>query len=407
VIAKILSPTTTRWYLLLVALVLTVISVLFVHSTMAFGPEPFPGTFAVKQLIKAGVSLLALLIVVRIDYRWIERHAYVLYGIVVLVLCVLLGSKLLKGDGGPIRWFRFALFDVQPSELMKLAAILCLARYLRFRSDQRQLVGLIFPALLTLVPMGLVLLQPDLGTSLMFPPVLFALLFIAGARRRYLVVVALLGLATLPTMYLLGGHVSILRGYQMRRLIAFFEQGDADVRAREAYHLDQSEVALGSGGVFGRGLGNGNQNELGHLPAKHTDFIFSVIGEEWGFVGTASVLGLFLLLILLCFRVALHTREPFGRLVVVGIAVAFAAQSFQNIGMTMGLTPITGLPLPFVSYGGSSLLSSYLALGLVLRVASQRVTVVASKDLDPEDRPRVVSIEDDRPAGSLVAQWPV
>ena len=412
-IAGLLSPTATRWYLLLVALVLTVIGVVFVHSTMALqgqgtlDGEGFPGIVARKQMIKAGVALLALLVVVRIDYRWIERRAYVAYGIIVLVLCALLAGKILDGDRGPIRWFRFALFDVQPSELMKLAAILCLARYLRYRQDQRRLGGLLLPALLTSVPMGLVLLQPDLGTSLMFPPVLLAMLFVAGARRRYLVVVALLGIVAVPTVYLLGDSMPILRGYQMRRLTAFFEQGDATVRGREAYHLDQSEVALGSGGIFGRGLGKGSQNTLGHLPTKHTDSIFSVIGEEWGFVGTASVLGLFLLLVLLCLRVGLHTREPFGRLVSVGVGVAFGAQSFQNIGMTMGLTPITGLPLPFVSYGGSSLVSSYLALALVLRVASQRVAVVASKDLDPQDDPRVVQVEDERPAGSLTTQWPL
>jgi len=405
-IAGALSIRATRWYLLVVALTLTGVGVLFVHSTKGLDGESFPSAFARKQIVRAGVALLAMFAVARIDYRFFERRAFTFYGAIVLVLCGLLGLKILRGDSDPSRWMRFAYFDVQPSELMKLAVILCLARYLRFREDQRRLTGLLMPFLLTLVPMGLVLLQPDLGTSLMLPPVLLALLFVAGARRRYLLLTILLGVATLPAAYLLGDRLPLLREYQLRRVTAFFEQNDPAVRHREAYHLDQSEVALGNGGLFGRGLGSGSQNALGHLPAKHTDFIFAVIGEEWGFVGATSVVVLFLVFILLVLRVSLATREPFGRLLSAGIAVAFAAQSFQNLGMTMGLTPITGLPLPFVSYGGSSLVSSFVALGLVLRIASQRVTVVATSDLDPRDAPQVLRVEDHRPAGSLATQWP-
>jgi rod shape determining protein RodA len=407
-IRVLLSPAATRWGLFLAALALTGVGVLFVHSTTALEGEEFPGSVARKQILRAGVALAALAVVVRwVDYRFVERRAYVFYWAMVAFLSALLAVKYLRGDDRAIRWFRFVLFDVQPSELMKLAVVLCLARYLRFRDDQRSLGGLVMPYVLTLVPMVLVLLQPDLGTSLLFVPVLLGMLFVAGARARYLVLTIALALAVLPAAYFLGDSLPILHEYQLRRVTAYFEQHDPAVRSREAYQLDQSEVAIGSGGLFGRGLGRGSQNLLGHLPAKHTDFIFSIIGEESGFVGASSVVVVFLFVVLLSLRVALYTREPFGRLVAAGIAVAFAAQSFQNIGMTMGLLPITGVPLPFVSYGGSSLVASYLALALVMRVASQRVTVVASKDLDPEDRPRVLAVEDPRPAGSLVARWPV
>ncbi len=406
--SSIFSTRATRILLFLVAFALSAIGILFVHSTMALEEDVFPGVVARKQIAKLVVAIVALLVVLRVDSRFLERRAYVVYGGVVAILSVLLAFKYLRGDASPIRWIRFALFDVQPSELMKLAVILGLARYLRYREDQRQLRGLALPYLLTVVPMGLVLLQPDLGTSLMFPPVLLALLFVAGAKRRYLAVTVVLGIAALPTAYFLHQRstVSILRDYQMRRLTAYFEQGDPAVRNREAYHLDQSEVALGNGGLFGRGYGEGSQNTLDHLPAKHTDFIFSVIGEEWGFVGAVVVVLLFLLLVLLCLRVAIFTKDPFGRLVAAGVGVVFAAQSFQNIGMAMGLTPITGLPLPFVSYGGSSLVSSFLALGFVLRVAGERVTPISTRGLSPRETPRVVSVEDDRPDGSLAAQWP-
>ena len=405
-ISGLLHPNRTRWLLFAMAFGFTAIGVLFIHSTMGAPGEAFPGDIARRQILRAGIALIACCVVWRVNYLWVERRAYAIYGVLIAVLCTLLGLKFLQRDDGASRWFRLVFFDVQPSELMKLAVILALARYLRFREDYRRLRGLVFPVLLTVVPMGLVLLQPDLGTSLMFPPILIGMLYISGARPRHLVVAIVLGALLLPTAYFLGEHLPLLRGYQMRRVTAFFEQWDPVVRKHEAYHLDQSEVALGNGGLWGRGLGEGTQNTLGHLPAKHTDFIYSVIGEEWGFVGVAGMTLAFFLFVALALRVAYNTREPFGRLVVVGVAVAFAAQSFQNMSMTMGLSPITGLPLPFVSYGGSSLVATWASLGLVLRVASQRVTVVATRDLDPRDRERCIPVEDDRPAGSVLARWP-
>ncbi len=405
-IGALTTPRMTRWWLLALALGLTTIGVIFVHSTMAIDGESFPCEYARKQIVRAFVAFVALCIVWRIDYKWIERRAYVFYGVIIALLSFLLALKYLRGDDGAARWFQLAFFNVQPSELMKLAVILALARYFRYREDYRRIGGWIRPCLLTIAPMVLVLLQPDLGTSLMLPPVLLGMLFIGGARRRHVVLTILLGLLVLPAAYYLGDHVPLLRGYQMRRVTAFFEQSDPAVRRLDAFHLDQSEVALGDGGLLGRGLGQGAQNTLGHLPEKHTDFIFSVIGEEWGFVGAVAIAAAFLVFVLLCLRVALLTREPFGRLVAVGVGVAFAAQAFQNMGMTMGLTPITGLPLPFVSYGGSSLVASFIATGFVLRIASQRVAVVATTDLDPQDPIGVVPVEDHRPAGALAARWP-
>lgn len=401
-ISRALSNRAARWYLLAISLLLCLTGFLFVHSTMRLEGETFPGRVARNQIIKAAIAFLGFLIICRINYRFFERKSYTFYGLVLLFLCVLLGLKFLRGDSSANRWFRLALFDVQPSELMKLALVLCLARYLRFRNDQGRLKGLLMPCLLTMVPMGLVLLQPDLGTSLVLPCILLAMVFVAGARWQYVGAVIILAIASVPAVYKLGRHVPLIKPYQLSRLTGYFEQSDPAVRAREAYQLDQSEVAIGSGGFSGRGYGLGDQNNLGNLPARHTDFIFSVVGEEWGFIGACGVVVLLVALVMLCFLIALNTQEPYGKLVAAGIGALFAVQGYQNICMTMGLTPITGLPLPFVSYGGSSLVSSFAALALVVRVASQNTSVLSSKDLQPVSAKCAVPVVDPRPTSALL-----
>jgi rod shape determining protein RodA len=211
--------------------------------------------------------------------------------------------------------------------------------------------------------------------------------------------------ASLFAAYRQGDSLSILKPYQLARIKSFVtpieEGGEA------SYHLRQSVIAIGSGGATGKGLGQGTQNTLRWLPESHTDFIFSVIGEEWGFIGAAGVALLFLFLVVSLLRIAILTREPFGRLVVTGIAVAIAAQSLENMGMTMQLTPITGVPLPFVSHGGSSLLTSYIALGVASSVGSLRVRVVASADLSPKDPCREPVLVP-RPAAALLRdRWAI
>ena len=381
----------TRILLPAVAAALLVIGILFVHSTTAEPGEAFPGRIARWQLIKALVASALFVALSRLDYRHLARFAYVAYGGLALVLIALL----VRPSSSPTaRWIELGFIQVQPSELMKVAVILCLARYLRYRESYRRVQGLALPYLLTFAPMALVAMQPDLGTSLMLPPVLVALLYVARARLWPLAVTVGTGVASLPVAFYLGDVVPLMRGYQLRRITDFFE--------REGYQLQQSLITIGSGGMTGREWGHGV-----HLPARHTDFIFSVIGEEWGFVGAAGVAALYATMVVLCLRVALATREPFGRLTAAGIATVFAAQSLQNMAMTMGLTPITGLPLPFISHGGSSLASSAVALGIVCAVAARPVRVVASRDLDPQDRPRVLHVVEHRPAGALLSRWPV
>jgi rod shape determining protein RodA len=280
---------------------------------------------------------------------------------------------------------------------MKIALILTLARFLRFREDQRRLWGFALPFAITLPPMALVLLQPDLGTSLMFPPVLLGMLYVAGARRLHLVVVVSAGLMLLPAAYFLGDVLPLFHGYQRDRITAFVRR-DETTRQHQGFQLRQSEIAIGSGGLLGKGYGRGTQNRGDFVPERHTDFIFSIIGEELGFAGTASVTLAYLLLVGAIFKVAKETREPFGRLAATGIGVGFAAQALENLAMTIGLTPITGLPLPFVSLGGSSLLTSYVAVGIVLAIGARDIRVVATQDLNPRDRPRVLLVQEDKPA---------
>jgi rod shape determining protein RodA len=385
--------------ILLCTLALTAIGIVFVESTTM----DLKGPFTLKQTLFAVLGTLVLVIVITVDYRQLERWSFVIYGGMLLLLFVLL----IAGRVGIDRWLLPGK-SMQPSELMKVVLVITLAQYLRFRKDQRSLVGLLRPIFLTLVPMFLVLGQPDLGTSLMLPPVLLAMLFVSGARRAHLIVALTLGALLIPGALLVHKYheyipfsETIIKPYQVKRITSFLKRDD---RLKDGYQLDQSVIAFGSGGVTGKGWANGTQNRLKFVPAKHTDFIFSIIGEEWGFVGTSWVVLLYLGLVLLCIQVAVQTREPFGRLVATGIATLLAAQGMQNIGMTLGLTPITGLPLPFVSYGGSSLLTSFLAVGLVLNIGMRRVIVMASQDLNPEDDRRIISVVDDRAAGATM--WP-
>ena len=381
--SRFFSNRAIAWYLPLVSLCLCSIGILFVHSTMRVDGETFPGTVAWKQIAKAGIAFSGFLILTRINYRIYEKKSYSLYGLVVFLLCVLLSIKLLRGEGSAARWFRFALFDIQPSELMKIGLVVCLARFLRYRRDQGGLRGLVFPCLLTVIPMGLVILQPDLGTALVLPCILFAMVYIAGAPWKYLVAVLALAAISIPAIGAFGDRLPILKPYQLSRITGWLNQDNPAVKLKEAYQLDQSKVAIGSGGFAGRGYGQGSQNVLGNLPARHTDFIFSVVAEEWGFLGALCLLLLLVGLVLLCFTVALNTEDPYGKLLAVGVGALFAVQTFQNIGMTVGLTPITGLPLPFVSYGGSSLVSSFAALALVVRVARQRIRVLSPGEFEP------------------------
>jgi len=264
------------------------------------------------------------------------------------------------------RWIPLGFMNMQPSELAKLAYIAALARYLMHRDSFRHWYGLFIPFVLTFVPIALILKEPDLGTSLLFVPVLFAMLFAAGARPRHLVIVSVLGMLSAPVLWV------GMSAEQKSRIVSLFTQQDGgDAPDDDGYHLHQAKRLHALGGVWGSWLTGQplKSRRAYHLPESRTDFVFSLIGERYGLVGCLGVLLLYLLLFARLLVVAGSTREPFGRLLVVGIIALLGSQAAINTAMTVGLLPITGMTLPLMSYGGSSLIATCLALGLVINVA--------------------------------------
>lgn len=334
--------------------------------------------WGVVGMVGAGVILL-------VPYERMLALAYPIYALSLLALVLVLIPGIGTNVNGGWRWIRVGGFGFQPSEVAKVALILALARYIRFRRDHRTLRGLVVPFLLTLVPMALVLKEPDLGTALMFIPILFAMLWIAGARTRHLATVVLLGVLSLPLLYtVLAPHQKArIHGYAKALLPQDATESTGTLgttlSGADDYQLRESQSAIAGGGWFGQGFGEGVQNELDRVPESSTDFIFTVHAEEWGFVGTLLLLLTIAALLFGMASAARRLRPPAARLLTVGALVLFGTQAIVNLSMTVGLAPITGLPLPFVSYGGTAMLTAWVLLGLVLN-ARARAPVVFSAD---------------------------
>ncbi len=343
------------------------------------------GPLTVRQLIYIGTGVGLLLIVLLPSYQSIGRYTYALYALAIGLLLMLVLDRVLDHYGlpdmplvdvrrGTRRWIGLGMLSIQPSEFLKPILVLTLARYLRYGSSYRNWRGLIVPFVLTLVPMVLIMFQPDLGTLLMLLPVLLTMLFVAGARLRHLLLVVLLGCATMPVFYFYG-----MKDYQRTRIDVMFKQNSANEswHMDEGYQLRQSKIALGTGGVAGEGYGEGIFVKYdGLLPEEHNDFIFAIIGHQWGLVGGVLVILAYSMIVLLGLEVATVTNDPFGRLLAVGVVVMIVVQALLNICMNIGLAPITGMTLPFVSAGGSSLWANFLALGLLVNVAQRRPMLI-------------------------------
>lgn len=356
------------WLFLAAVLGLTLLGIAFIWSATRWVPA-YAG-LARQQARWLGIGLLVFLPVLMIDYGRLGSLAYPAYGVILAALVYVLLFGVMRNNSR--RWIGFFgnRYLLQPSELCKVAVVLALARYLMYRRNYRKWTGLIVPFLIVVIPMGLILRQPDLGTSLVFLPALFVMLYAAGASVRHLGAVAGAGLACTPLLWFF-----VMSARQKGRILGFLQP--IAHASREGWHVRQSLAAIVSGGVTGNGIGSGAPVILNRGFAAHTDFIYSVIANEWGFLGTLSVLLLFGLLLSRGMGIAGATREPFGRLLVVGMLTMLAFQAFVNIGMTMRLCPITGLTLPFVSYGGSSLLTCLVMAGFVLNVGLRRKPVLA------------------------------
>ena len=361
----------------LAALAAAAIGCLYIHSASF---EPRTGEhrpFARAQAIWLAVAVAGFAAAAAIPYSRFERHAYLLYGAGVALLAGLpfFGSL----ANGARAWYQVGSAKVQPSEFMKIALILATAKLLMYRKDVCRGRGFLMPFLVAAPPIALILLQPDLGTALVFFPMLLAMLFVAGARLWHFA--ALFGAVAAA-----GAIAFFVRGldqYQRLRILVFLDPERDPLGA--GFQALQSRIAVGSGGLFGQGLGEGSQTQLHFVPDSHTDFIFAVIAEEGGLFVAATVLLLLLAITLGCLGAAFRIREPFGRLVAVGVAALLAGEVLVNCGMTIGLVPIAGIALPFVSYGGSSLLTSFVALGLVANVEARAAPTLARDFEKTED----------------------
>ncbi len=362
------------WPLLATSAALMLLGVLFIDSASFDAATGESRAFAAQQLRGIGLAALVGAVVVAVPYLRIARFAPLLY----LLALFALAATLYLGETRNYarRWIRLGPVVVQPSEFMKPLVVLLLAWSLRHRPDLRNFRGLLFPLGLVAAPALLIAAEPDLGTAILIFPGALAVLYAAGVRRKPIALLVVLALA--------GGALLVaygLKPYQRERLVTFVAPSSAD-RDGAAYQIEMSKAMIGSGGLTGEGICRGPLNTLGFMPERHSDFIVSVIGEEWGFMGCALLLGLFALFTGLGLSVALRVREPCGKLIAVGVTAALSCQALVNVAMAVGLLPNKGVPLPFVSHGRSSLLSSVIALALVLNVALRQVPVIAADDFD-------------------------
>jgi rod shape determining protein RodA len=371
------------WLLMLAVLALVVIGGLLVWSAtstredLTFGD---PTAYLKKQLVNVAIGLVLLVMVMATDHRWVRILAPLVYlaSLAGLVMVLTMGSTI----NGSRSWVQLGGMSIQPSEFAKLAVVIGMALLMAERAEGRwrskvgstEVVGML---LIAGLPAVLILLQPDLGTMLVLSATVFGVLAVSGAPRRWLVLLAGTGV-TGAVAAVAGG---VLKAYQVDRFLAFTNP-DLDPRGA-GYNVEQARIAVGNGGLFGQGLFHGSQTRSGFVPEQHTDFIFTVAGEELGLVGAGVVIGLLCLVIWRALSIAAHSDDVFGRVAAAGIACWFGFQAFQNIGMCLGIMPVTGVPLPFVSYGGSSMFAGMLAIGLLQNIHLRTTASVPTRYVMP------------------------
>lgn len=373
------------WLLLGAVLLLSVLGCLLVWSaTTARGDLTGgdPRAYLEKQIVNVAIGVALLVLVLATDHRWVRIVAPLVYlaSIAGLVLVLTMGTTV----NGSRSWLMLGGLSIQPSELAKLAVVIGMALVVAERAEGRWrrpvgTVDVLVMLLIAAVPATLIMLQPDLGTMLVLAATVFGVLAAAGAPRGWLVLLA---------VGAVGGAVAavragVLREYQVDRFLAFTDPDRDPLGA--GYNVEQARIAVGNGGWFGNGLLNGSQTRSGFVPEQHTDFVFTVAGEELGLVGAAVVIALLGVVLWRALAIALRTDDVFGRVAAAGIACWFGFQAFQNIGMCLGIMPVTGVPLPFVSYGGSSMFAGMLAVGLLLNI-SRRAAEAPAARLQPAKR---------------------
>lgn len=406
-----------NWPILLVMIMLMAVGISAIRvSEQAEGEAR---SFSTKQTVFACLGVVVFFFVSSIPYQRVGRFSYAMFAATLVLLVVVLFLPPIRYVR---RWINLRVLLLQPSEIAKITYVIALAWYLRYGDNYRRLRGLIVPFAATLVPMALILVEPDLGTCLLLLPTLYIMLFIAGAKVKHLLgivaVAAAMFLMPLPReitdrmgpvevrdrkVMAYGGFSSGGRRYivsaavlsrmaphQLRRIEGWLHQGDESMKKGVGYQLYRSKTILGTGKWTGRADWSDTEAYFNLLPDDHTDFIFSIVGGQWGLLGCAAVLGLYAVVFALGIRIAIVTDDAFGRMLAVGVVALLFSQICINVGMTMGLMPITGMTLPLVSYGGSSLLVNCAALGLLAGVARDRTILMgrpAFEHGERKDRP--------------------
>lgn len=352
------------WGLLCLTLVLGVCSIGLVYSAGNAGGEgPLSGLY-LKQTFWFCTGFFAMALICSMDYRKIEKWSPLIFAlsVILLVFVHFFGMRV----GGSVRWLSFGPLRLQPSEPVKIAVILILASYYA-RNVKPEGIGffkLVLPLIAVGIPCGLVLMQPDLGTAGTIGLIAATMTIFAKIEKKTFIAFTILIAIILPFGW------SLMEPYQRTRVLMLFHP-ESD-RLGAGYHIIQSKIAIGSGMLYGKGYLHGTQNILSFLPEQHTDFIFSVLGEEWGFVGTMVVLMLFTLLVAFGINIAANCRDAFGTLLAVGVTAMIFWQTFINIAMVLGIMPVVGMPLPLISYGGSSVVTIMIGIGLLMNISMRR-----------------------------------
>jgi rod shape determining protein RodA len=352
------------WILLAILMVIGLLSVFNLYSA-AYSIRSMGGSqIYVRQICWYGIGFLILLLMTTFDYHALDRFAYPLFFISLVLLVAVL--KIGKATHGSQRWLSFGYFYVQPSEMVKISLIIVLAKYFSKaeKMGNYRLRDLLRPLILIVIPFVMIVHQPDLGTALMLLIVCFTIIIFVNVNWKSILIFLSIALLAAPFLWI------TLQEYQKQRIITFLRP-DLDPLGA-AYHVTQSKIAIGSGLLRGKGFLKGTQTRLHFLPEQHTDFSFSVLAEEWGFVGSAILLFLYLFLILWCLNIAKNSKDKFGTLIVVGIVASIFWHLTINVSMVTGLLPVVGIPLVLFSYGGSSVISTMAAMGLIMNVSMRR-----------------------------------
>ncbi len=356
------------WYLFLILLLISTIGILTIYSGTRPVLSNIQPNYYIKQTVWLLVGIFFLLLFILFDYQWLKILAYPIYlsGIALLLLVHFIGHGTVETQ----RWISLGFVSFQPTEIFKVILIIAHSRYLCNIKGNLTRFSFAFSFLVFgILPFILVIKQPDLGTGLILMFLFFSMALIKGIEKRFMILLIVFSIILIPVLGKLAWKE--MKGYQKNRILAFIDP-DADPHGI-GYQIEQSKVSIGSGMIFGKGYLQGTQGPLRFLPEKHTDFIFSVFAEEWGFIGSVVIFFLYFILLLRGIDTTVKAKDAFGRYISIGITCMFFAYFTINIGMVVGMLPVVGKPIPFMSYGGTSLITNFIAAGILINVRMRRL----------------------------------